>query len=270
MAKMSVNEIRARWFADGPQSVPAHVLRDLAGDPRRGVQALLQRARRQAEMSQQSRQRAQELLRHEKPLWRQGLTAIAGIDEAGMGPLAGPVVAAAVVLPPGTLLPGLDDSKKLTCRQREEMFTRLQDLALGIGVGRSEPAEIDRINIYQAGLLAMTRAVAALPDPPQYLLLDARSLPDLAIPQESLVGGDRRSASIAAASVVAKVTRDALMEQYEKDYPGYGLGRHKGYPTALHRRAILRLGPTPIHRRTFTVSVPPAGRPPVLSPRSAS
>ncbi|MCZ6746879.1 MAG: ribonuclease HII [Acidobacteria bacterium] len=267
---MSVSAIGARWFSDSAQPAPDGVLRDLSGDPRRGVQALLARARRQAERSRQSRRRALELLRHEKPLWRRGLTHVAGIDEAGMGPLAGPVIAAAVILPPGTILPGLDDSKVLTPRQRGEMFVRLQDLALGIGVGRAEPAEVDRLNVYRAGLLAMTRAVAALPHPPDYLLLDARGLPDLAIPQESLIGGDRRSASIAAASVVAKVTRDGLMEQYEKVYPGYGFQRHKGYPTADHRRAILRLGPTPIHRRTFTISPPPDGRKPSFSPSEPS
>ncbi|TDI32798.1 MAG: ribonuclease HII [Acidobacteria bacterium] len=266
MVMMSVSAIRARWFADPAQPVPADVLRDLSTDPRRGVQSLLARARRQAGRNRQRRQRAVELLRHEKPLWRRGLTRIAGIDEAGMGPLAGPVIAAAVILPPGSILPGLDDSKVLTRRQREAMFVQLQGLALGIGVGRAEPAEVDRLNIYQAGLLAMTRAVAALPQAPDYLLLDARSLPDLAIPQESLIGGDRRSASIAAASVVAKVTRDGLMAQYEKDYPGYGFKRHKGYPTADHRRALLRLGPTPIHRRTFTVTPPPVGQRPPLPP----
>jgi len=270
MPKLSVSAIRARWFSDSSQPVPADVLRELHGDTRRGIQDLLARAQRQAEKCRKSRQRAMELLRHEKPLWARGLTHVAGIDEAGMGPLAGPVIAAAVILPPATVLPGLDDSKVLTRRQREDLFARLQDLALGIGVGRAEPAEVDRLNIYRAGLLAMTRAVAALPHPPDYLLLDARDLPDLAIPQESLIGGDRRSASIAAASVVAKVTRDGLMEQYEEIYPGYGFKRHKGYPTADHRRAILRLGRTPIHRRTFTVSRPPAHKKSSLLPRGQS
>jgi len=270
MAKMSISAIRDRWFSAPAEPMPDDVLRELSGDLRRGVQALLARARRQAERSGQRRRRALELLRHEKPLWRRGLTHVAGIDEAGMGPLAGPVIAAAVILPPGTILPGLDDSKVLTCRQREEIFERIQNLAVGIGVGRAEPEEVDRINVYRAGLLAMTRAVAALPHPPDYLLLDARGLPNLAIPQASLIGGDRRSASIAAASVVAKVTRDAIMEQYEKVYPGYGFQRHKGYPTADHRRAILHLGPTPIHRRTFTISPPPSGRKPSFSPMEPS
>ena len=195
--------------------------------------------------------RGRELLRHESPLWERGIEFVAGVDEAGMGPLAGPVIASAVVLPQGFLLPGLDDSKILTARRREEFYSVLHDTALGVGVGRAEPEEVDRLNIYQAGLLAMIRAVAALPVQPQHLLIDARRLDALSIPQESLVGGDRRSASIAAASVVAKVTRDRIMLDFHGLYPRYGFDRNKGYPTAEHRAAVRRFGHSPIHRRTF-------------------
>ena len=266
---MSIAEIRTRWFAAGAETPPEAILADLAADPRRGARSLAASARRQQERRERSRRRGQELLRHETPLWRRGLHHVAGVDEAGMGPLAGPVIAAAVILPPGLLLPGLDDSKVLTARRREEFHAVLQDVALGIGIGRAEPAEVDRLNIYQAGLLAMIRAVAALPVQPEHLLIDARRLDALSIPQESLVGGDRRSASIAAASVMAKVTRDKIMREFHTLYPGYGFDRNKGYPTAEHRSAVRRLGHSPIHRRTFMAGTARAPESPAFRPPEA-
>jgi ribonuclease HII len=176
---------------------------------------------------------------------------VAGVDEAGVGPLAGPVVAAAVVLPPETWIDGLDDSKKLSPLRREQLFDTIRERALAWSTGVGDAREVDRINVYQAGLAAMRRAVEALPEAPEHLLVDARRVPGFAGPQESLVHGDSRSVSIAAASVLAKVTRDRMMEEYDRVYPGYGFARHKGYGTAEHRRALRRLGRCPIHRRSF-------------------
>lgn len=192
--------------------------------------------------------------------WARGARAVAGLDEAGRGPLAGPVVAAAVILDPGRPIPGVADSKTLSPARREHLFGEIHRTARAVGVGFASHAEIDRVNILQATLRAMTRAVANLSagagaapgqGVPDYLLIDALRLPDVALPQEGIVRGDGRSVSIAAASIVAKVTRDRLMVAIDRRYPGYGFAIHKGYPTAAHRRAIDRLGPCPVHRRSF-------------------
>jgi ribonuclease HII len=257
---MSLSEIHQRWFAGEGASPPQDILQALAADARQGARDLVARTLRRRERQAKQQERGRQLLQYENVLWSHGLNHVAGIDEAGMGPLAGPVVAAAVILPPHTVLPGLDDSKKLTHRQRQALFDTITGLAVGVGVGRAEPDEVDRINVYQAGLAAMTRAVAALPCPPDHLLIDARNLRDLAVPQQSLIRGDSRSASIAAASVIAKVTRDRVMEEMDTLYPGYGFRRHKGYPTSEHRQAMARLGRTPIHRKSF-ISRPPAATP---------
>ncbi|MFQ5508008.1 MAG: ribonuclease HII [Leptospirillia bacterium] len=197
------------------------------------------------------------------PLWeferrarQQGARAIAGIDEAGRGPLAGPVVAAAVILDADDPIDGLNDSKKLTPRTRERLFGEIHSRAVAVGVGIVGPDEIDRINILQATLRAMRQAVdllpAAGPDAePDHLLIDALTLPGLPIPQQGIIKGDARSASIAAASIIAKVTRDRMMAAYDDEYPGYGFAGHKGYPTAAHKEAIRRLGTSPIHRLSF-------------------
>ena len=191
------------------------------------------------------------MLNFERVLWRAGVQHIAGVDEVGMGPLAGPVIAAAVVFPPHTELHGIDDSKRLDVEQRVDAERRIRAAASGIGIGRAEVAEIDSINIYHAGLLAMRRAVEALPMRPQHVLVDARRIPGIDVPQTPLVGGDARDASIAAASVVAKVHRDAIMRRLDGEYPGYGFARHMGYPTRDHLRALRRLGASPVHRRSF-------------------
>jgi ribonuclease HII len=193
-------------------------------------------------------------LRLEQEAWAGGARVVAGIDEAGRGPWAGPVVAAAVVLDlatlPGDLLTGLDDSKKLTALKRAALFARLAGCAR-IGVGRAEVAEIDRLNILAATLLAMQRAVAALPLTPCLALVDGNRAPELPCPVTCVIGGDGRSLSIAAASIVAKVTRDRLMGELAALYPGYGWETNVGYGTPDHRRALLRLGVTPHHRRSF-------------------
>jgi ribonuclease HII len=178
------------------------------------------------------------------------VAVIAGVDEAGRGPLAGPVVAAAAVLAPEQRFAGLDDSKRVKEADRERLYGEIVATALAWAVGIADVAEIDAVNILQATRRAMTRAVAGLRLAPQLLLVDAVEVP-CAVPQHALVKGDQRSASIAAASILAKVTRDRLMRDYERRYPGYGFARHKGYPTAAHRRALAELGPSPIHRRTF-------------------
>ena len=198
-------------------------------------------------------------LSFETQLWEQGNTLICGVDEAGRGPLAGPVVAAAVILTHpnaptrnmiGRIPNGLNDSKALSQAAREHL---LNDILLSccVGIGLAEPEEIDRVNILNASLNAMARAVAALPRAPEHALIDGNRRAPLACKQTMIVKGDARSQSIAAASIVAKVTRDRLMHGAEKRYPGYGLAQNKGYPTKAHRDAIERLGPCPIHRRSF-------------------
>ena len=181
---------------------------------------------------------------------RQCYGPVCGVDEAGRGPLAGPVVAAAVILTPARIPEGLNDSKALSPKQRELLLNAIQKKAC-IGIGIAEPEEIDRINILQASLIAMRRAVLALPELPIMALIDGNKLPDLPCEAQAIVKGDSRSLSIAAASIVAKVTRDRLMVEANIRYPGYGLAGHKGYPTKAHIEAINTLGPSPIHRRSF-------------------
>ncbi|MDH5528152.1 MAG: ribonuclease HII [Nitrospirota bacterium] len=190
----------------------------------------------------------------ERRAWQRGARAIAGVDEAGRGPLAGPVVAAAVILDENDPIDGLNDSKQLSEKKRERLFAEIHTRARSVGVGIVSPAEIDRINILQATLRAMTLAVESLPVGgvnADLLLIDALTLPGVPLPQEGIIGGDAKSASIAAASIIAKVTRDRMMLEFEAEYPGYGFAGHKGYPTRAHKEAIVRLGPSPIHRRTF-------------------
>jgi ribonuclease HII len=192
-----------------------------------------------------------DLLRYETELLRDGYRAIAGTDEAGRGPLAGPVVAAAVILHPGQTIPGVNDSKKLTERQREKLYPIIMAEALAVGIGLCDHEEIDRLNILRASLEAMRRAVAALPVAADFLLVDGSFTVPLEIPQQAVIKGDSLSLSIAAASIIAKVTRDRLMVEFDLLYPGYGFAGHKGYPSASHRATIVCLGPCPIHRSSF-------------------
>ena len=182
-----------------------------------------------------------------------GYRAVAGVDEAGRGPLAGPVVAAAVILPPGYEHPGINDSKKLSSRQRERLYAIIQHDAVSIGVGLSEAPLIDRVNILQATLLAMKEAVLELFPPPDFLLIDGLNRIDLATPQEAIIRGDSQSVSIAAASIIAKVSRDRLMEMYHRQFPQYNFLRNKGYGTKEHRAAIVKFGRCKIHRRSFRI-----------------
>lgn len=191
------------------------------------------------------------LLRVERQLWASGVMRVAGVDEVGVGPLAGPVLAAAVVLPSDVRLRGVDDSKTLSPARRTELAARIRDCALGIGLGLVDVEDIDRWNIYRAALEAMRRAVLALPAPPEQLVVDARTVPGIAVPQLALVGGDARCYSVAAASIVAKVARDQLMRDLDRVYPQYGFAENMGYGTAQHLAAIARHGPSPVHRRSF-------------------
>ena len=176
---------------------------------------------------------------------------IAGTDEVGRGPLAGEVVAAAVILDPATPIPGLNDSKKLSDKQRQQLVMLIKERALALAIGRSSVLEIDSLNILQASLLAMRRAVEALPLRPQLVYVDGNHSPDWSYQSKAIVRGDAKIPAIAAASVLAKVTRDREMEELDNLYPGYGLAKHKGYPTKQHLEALAKLGPSPIHRKSF-------------------
>lgn len=188
---------------------------------------------------------------YEKRAGEQGFSAVCGIDEAGRGPLAGPVCAAAVILPPDCDIPGLNDSKKLSEKKREALFPVIQEKALAFGVGWATAEEIDRVNILQATFLAMARAVEALPAPADYALVDGNRMPPLPIPGETIVKGDATSASIAAASILAKVSRDRLLRRLDEEHPEYGFAKHKGYGTQAHYEAIRKYGLLPEHRRSF-------------------
>ena len=220
---------------------------ELASDTRKGVHTLFRQTERRFALEEQQRIDFKERLAFEDEYRQQGYVRIAGVDEVGRGPLAGPVVAAAVMLPDGFYHPGLTDSKQMSKAQRQAALKHLQEVA-EIAIGIIEPAEIDEINIYQASKRAMQDAVHQLQ--PDALLVDAMTLDD-DTPQLSLIKGDARSVSIAAASVVAKETRDAMMEQYAIEYPGYGFETHAGYGTPIHLQALDTLGVTPIHRKTF-------------------
>jgi ribonuclease HII len=249
---MTISELKERYLDKG-RPVPTGLLEALEQDPRVAARELAKKIRALKFANRAEGQRLRNLLRFESELWGEGLSVIAGVDEAGMAPLAGPVVAAAVILPKGYKLRGLDDSKKiLDPERREALATDIRRDALCFSVGRAEVEEIDTINIYHAGLLAMERAVQGLSQIPQFVLVDARKIPNCPAPQKGIIHGDALSMSIAAASIIAKTTRDALMAEFDLQYPGYGLAVHKGYPTPHHCERLQALGPCPLHRRSFT------------------
>ncbi len=197
-------------------------------------------------------QRINELLQIERELHNEGYQLVAGVDEAGRGPLAGPVMAAACILPKDFLLPGLDDSKKLTAKKRVYLAEKIKEQAAAYGLGSATPGEIDLLNILQATKLAMKRALDKLAITPEYVLVDGRDRLTISIPHRAIVGGDRLCACIAAASILAKSVRDELMGEMHRIYPEYGFGQHKGYATRSHLEAIHRFGPCPIHRLSFS------------------
>jgi ribonuclease HII len=254
--------LKKRYVDDGCP-LPADVERALKEDPRAGARAILEAVQRRRRDSRSEGQRLRKILRFEQALWTCGIVNVAGVDEAGMSPLAGPVAAGAVIFAPGTRVNGVDDSKKLDARERDRLAIVIKATALAWAVGFVEHDEIDRINIYWAGILAMRRAVEGLAITPQHLLIDARRIKALDIAQQAIVKGDARSISIAAASILAKTARDARMVELDREHPGYGFARHKGYPVKEHVEALERLGACPIHRRSFAPVRKVLGLPPL-------
>jgi ribonuclease HII len=235
----------------------------LRADPRREARAILAAIERRRFDNRSEGQRLRKLLRYENALWSAGILHVAGVDEAGMSPLAGPVAAAAVVFAPGVRIPGVDDSKKLDAATRDHLAIEIKRTAVAWSVGFAEVDEIDAVNIYWAGLLAMRRAVEGLSCTPGHVLIDARRLTEVLIPQQAIVKGDSKSLTIAAASILAKTARDALMLKLDETHPGYGFGKHKGYPVREHLSALGRLGACPAHRRSFAPVRAVLGLPPL-------
>lgn len=223
---------------------------ELILDGRAGVQAAISKRKRELQKQVDEDLRLEKMLAYEKELYAQGIDLIAGVDEVGRGPLAGPVVAAAVILPKACKIPGLNDSKKIPKSKHKEIYEAVLQNAIAIGIGVKANHVIDQVNIYEATKLAMMEAIGQLEPQPQHLLIDAMKL-DLPISQTSIIKGDANSLSIAAASIVAKVTRDHMMEEFDKEYPGYDFAQNAGYGTAKHLAGLHKLGVTPIHRRSF-------------------
>lgn len=244
----TVAQIREKLKLAGMDELP-ELIRQYESDSRSGVQKMAVTAQRRYEALKKEQDRLYEMMAFERKYADAGY--ICGIDEAGRGPLAGPVVAAAVILSPNDPIPFVNDSKKLSAKKREELYDVIMDRAVSVGIGQEEPDVIDRINILQADYLAMKTAVGKLSVQPQMCLNDAVNIPGLSIRQVSIIHGDAKSLSIAAASIIAKVTRDHIMEQYDLLYPEYGFAKHKGYGTAQHIQAIRTYGPCPIHRMSF-------------------
>lgn len=246
---LSVAEIKK--LAEGPEAADEALLLAMANDRRAGVREIYRKLKRLEAKAKAETRRLDQMFLYEDDLRTGGRHPVAGVDEAGRGPLAGPVVAAAVILPERADLSGLNDSKKLTPRKREALAAQIKEAALAWAVGLSTVEEINRDNIHQASLSAMRRAVAALQVAPVHLLVDGFRITQLTVPQTPLVGGDGLSASIAAASILAKVERDRIMDAYHEVYPAYGFHRHKGYGTQEHLNALASYGPCPIHRAGF-------------------
>ena len=223
---------------------------ELIADGRAGVQAAISKRKRELQKQVEEDLRLEKMLAYEKELYAQGIQLIAGVDEVGRGPLAGPVVAAAVILPENCKIPGLNDSKKIPKSKHQAIYQAVLGQALSVGIGVKDNQVIDQVNIYEATKLAMLEAIQELDQQPQHLLIDAMKL-DLPISQTSIIKGDANSLSIAAASVVAKVTRDQMMAAYDQEYPGYDFGQNAGYGTSKHLEGLEKYGVTPIHRRSF-------------------
>ena len=250
LAQLSLKEIQGKYAGDGV-AVSATVLRKLQRDPRTGARKLYKALSKRYEEQKKERNRLEAMLHFERLLWKAGIQYIAGVDEVGIGPLAGPVVAAAVVFPSGIEIEGIDDSKALDEKSRVRLDAEIREKAAAFAIGVVDVEEIDRVNIYHAGIRAMQLALSSLPVAPQHILVDSRTIPGFSQPQNSFDKGDGINFSIASASIIAKVYRDRLMTELDRRYPGYGFASHKGYATPVHQRAIRDLGPCPIHRRSF-------------------
>ena len=226
------------------------LLTELEQDSRSGVIQAIAKRKREIQKRLDEDERLEGMLAYEKECYARGMEPIAGVDEVGRGPLAGPVVAAAVILPKACKIPGLNDSKKIPKSKHKEIYEAVLQNAIAIGIGVKDNHVIDQVNIYEATKLAMMEAIGQLEPQPQHLLIDAMKL-DLPISQTSIIKGDANSLSIAAASIVAKVTRDQMMEEFDREYPGYDFTQNAGYGTANHLAGLHKLGVTPIHRRSF-------------------
>ena len=226
------------------------LLAELEQDSRSGVIQAIAKQKREIQKRIDEDERLEGMLAYEKECYARGMELIAGVDEVGRGPLAGPVVAAAVILPKGCKISGLNDSKKIPKSKHKEIYEAVLQNAIAIGIGIKDNQVIDQVNIYEATKLAMMEAIGQLEPQPQHLLIDAMKL-DLPISQTSIIKGDANSLSIAAASIVAKVTRDQMMEEFDKEYPGYDFAQNAGYGTAKHLAGLEQLGVTPIHRLSF-------------------
>lgn len=252
--RVPLAELRQRLEAARTPRTRVRIARALLADRRRGAHALAEWALAKERARKAERARLCKLLVRQRRLLREGARFVAGVDEVGVGPLAGPVVAAAVVLPRDVeldLLHGLDDSKVVTRKTREALADQIRSQAVAVSIAEVSREELDRINIYQASLEAMRRAVIGLAVRPDHVLVDARTIPRIDHAQTALAHGDAIDASIAAASIVAKVHRDAIMRRLAERYPGYGFHRNMGYGTRRHLEALQRMGPTPVHRRSF-------------------
>lgn len=232
------------------QQLDDPLLAELEQDSRSGVIQAIAKRKRDIQKRIDEDERLEGMLTYEKECYARGMELIAGVDEVGRGPLAGPVVAAAVILPKACKIPGLNDSKKIPKSKHKEIYEAVLQNAIAIGIGVKDNQVIDQVNIYEATKLAMMEAIGQLDPQPQHLLIDAMKL-DLPIPQTSIIKGDANSLSIAAASIVAKVTRDQMMEEFDQKYPGYDFAQNAGYGTAKHLAGLDKLGVTPIHRRSF-------------------
>ena len=244
----SIGEIRQE-FEQTDASARKSLYEKYAEDTRAGVRSLILKYQKQEEKLQQERERLEIMRKYERQYG--DVTYVCGIDEAGRGPLAGPVVAGAVILPKDCEILYLNDSKKLSAKKREELYDEIMEKAIATGIGMVSPARIDEINILQATYEAMRMAIGELKVAPGILLNDAVTIPQIEIPQVAIIKGDAKSVSIAAASILAKVTRDRLMVKYEEILPGYGFAENKGYGSAAHIEALKSQGPSPIHRKSF-------------------
>ncbi len=252
MAVKSIREIKEEFKQIPPEKFPEYM--DLyRDDSRKGVQDFLKTQENRMKKYEAELVRIEELCSFEKKY--SDYSYICGVDEVGRGPLAGPVVAGAVILPKDCRILYINDSKKLSAKKREELSAEIQEKALAVGIGLSTQDRIDEINILQATYEAMRKAIASLSVEPSLLLNDAVTIPAVDIPQVAIVKGDARSISIGAASIVAKVYRDRMMEEYDKMYPGYGFASNKGYGSKEHIEALHRMGPCPLHRRSFLKSI---------------
>ena len=250
--EQKINDIKKLFQAADEKMLP-ELIQCYTADERAGVQSVIASANKRLEAFEKEKKRSFELLKYEREY--SAYSYICGIDEVGRGPLAGPVVAGAVILPKDCDILYINDSKQLSEKKREELYEVIMDKAVATGLGYATPERIDEINILQATYEAMREAINALGVQPDLLLNDAVTIPGLSMKQVPIIKGDAKSVSIAAASIVAKVTRDRYMEEMDAAYPGYGFAGHKGYGTAEHRDAILRLGPCPIHRRSFLTRI---------------